>query len=166
MDLELRQQITELETMTVGQMKDKYLQLFQEDTRSRNRQWLYRRLAWRLQAMKEGGLSERAKKRALELAHDVDIRIRPPKDMFMEEPENAPASKGKITLKWDERLPIPGTTLTREYKGFKYRVAVLTNGFEYDGKIYRSLSAVAYAITGCHWNGFHFFKESLNQVGG
>ena len=165
MDLDLKQQLCELETMTVGQMKDKYRQLFREETRSCNRQWLYRRLAWRIQSLKEGGLSDRAKRRALELARDVDLRIRPPKNMFMDTPENAPTSKGKIDLTWDERLPIPGTTLIREYKGFKYRVGVLSNGFEYAGKISRSLSAVAHAITGSHWNGFVFFEKALNTAG-
>jgi hypothetical protein len=57
----------------------------------------------------------------------------------------------------DERLPIPGTVLTRQYKGHKIVVTVLENGFEYEGEVYRSLSAVAKAVTGSHWSGNLFF---------
>ena len=53
--------------------------------------------------------------------------------------------------------PLPGTVLTREYKGREVRVRVLEKGFEYEGQPYRSLSAVAKAITGSHWNGRLFF---------
>ena len=58
----------------------------------------------------------------------------------------------------DDRLPMPGTMLQRKYKGHIYEVEVLDGGFAYDGEVYRSLSAVAYAITGGHWNGYLFFN--------
>ena len=57
----------------------------------------------------------------------------------------------------DNRLPVKGTVLTREYKGKKISVAVLDKGFEYNGEVYRSLTAVADAVTGSHWNGYRFF---------
>ncbi len=63
----------------------------------------------------------------------------------------------------DGRLPPPGTVLTRPYKGGTIQVQVLAHGFEYDGKVYRSLSAVAKAVTGSHCNGFLFFR--LNTHG-
>ena len=52
---------------------------------------------------------------------------------------------------------MPGAVLTRTYKGERVSVTVLDNGFEYDGDVYRSLTAVARAVTGSHWNGYHFF---------
>jgi hypothetical protein len=58
----------------------------------------------------------------------------------------------------DQRLPLPGTVLTRDYKGQTVQIRVLENGFEYDGEVYRSLSAVAKAITGTHTNGYLFFR--------
>ncbi len=58
----------------------------------------------------------------------------------------------------DARLPMPGTRLKRDYKGHAYEVEVLDNGFAYDGEVYQSLSAVATAITGGHWNGYLFFN--------
>ena len=58
----------------------------------------------------------------------------------------------------DDRLPPPGTIITREYKGQTLQVKVLPNGFEFEGEVYKSLSAVAKAITGQHCNGYHFFR--------
>jgi hypothetical protein len=58
----------------------------------------------------------------------------------------------------DDRLPPPGTVITRKYKGEVLQVKVRTDGFEYEGKVYASLSAVAKAITGSHCNGFLFFR--------
>ena len=57
----------------------------------------------------------------------------------------------------DRRLPIPGTVISKVYKGTIIDVKVLDKGFEYDGKAYRSLSAIAGAVTGQHWNGYLFF---------
>ena len=64
----------------------------------------------------------------------------------------------------DSRLPPPGTILTRKYKGRVLQVQVVRSGFEYDGQVYGSLSAVARAITGSHCNGFLFFR--MSQSGG
>ena len=65
--------------MTVTQLRQKYVEVFGEETRSNNKQFLFRRIAWRIQALAEGGLSERARRRALEIANDADLRIRAPK---------------------------------------------------------------------------------------
>jgi hypothetical protein len=56
------------------------------------------------------------------------------------------------------RLPPPGTYLEREYNGRRVIVKVLVNGFEFDGTIFRSLSAIAHEVTGTKWNGFLFFN--------
>jgi len=58
----------------------------------------------------------------------------------------------------DRRLPIPGAIIRKEYKGRILEVKVLEKGFDYEGKVYLTLSAVAQEITGAHWNGFLFFK--------
>ena len=67
------------------------------------------------------------------------------------------ASSEHIDGNRDIRLPMPGTRLKRKYKGHVYEVEVLDKGFAYDGEVYRSLSAIAQAITGSHWNGYLFF---------
>jgi hypothetical protein len=76
------QEVAALRRMTPAQLREKYLEVFGEPTRSGNKEFLCKRLAWRLQSLAEGGLSERARQRAAELARDADIRTtmpRPPK---------------------------------------------------------------------------------------
>jgi Protein of unknown function (DUF2924) len=75
----LREQIESLRHMTVGQLKDRYRDVFGESSRSNHKQFLFRRIAWRIQANAEGGISERARRRALEIANDADLRIRAPR---------------------------------------------------------------------------------------
>src|SRR4051794_29478160 len=75
----VNQQLATLRQMGVTQLREKYLALFGEPTRSGNRDFLFKRLAWRIQALAEGGLSERAKRRAEELARDEDIRTTIPR---------------------------------------------------------------------------------------
>src|SRR5438105_8207949 len=94
-------QIAALKGKTVGQLREVYIEKFGEETKSRNKQWLFKRIAWRIQELAEGGLSERAKKRAAELANDADLRLRPPKDHKMPEAVRGP--------KRDSRLPAAGT---------------------------------------------------------
>ena len=141
-------QIAALKPMTVGQLREVYLEKFGEASNSRNKQWLFKRIAWRIQELAEGGLSERSKKRAEELANDADLRLRPPKG------HNAPEPASK---KRDPRLPAVGTELKREFNGKAYVVAIGESAFTYKGNEYRSLSAIAKQITGTQWNGFLFF---------
>ncbi len=157
----IQQQIEELRGMPVSRLRERYAEVFGEPTTSGNRQWLFRRVAWRIQALAEGDLSERARRRAAELARDVDVRVRPPAggDAATDERPGARlvTVSGRIAAAGNERLPAPGTVLRRLFKGVEHEVTVLAQGFEYEGKVYRSLSAVATAITGSHWNGFLFF---------
>jgi hypothetical protein len=142
-------QIAALKGKTVGQLREVYLEKFGEPSTSRNKQWLFKRIAWRIQELAEGGLSERAKKRAEELARDADLRLRPPKGHVI---PTAPAKP-----KRDPRLPAAGTELKREFKGKTYTVRVEEAGFTFKGKPHKSLSAIAKQITGTPWNGFGFF---------
>jgi hypothetical protein len=156
----MRKEIEELSRMTVGQLRQKYLQVFGEESRSNHKQFLFRRIAWRIQAIAEGGLSERARRRALEIANDADLRIRAPKMKFGEDVGLDPklSVSRKVASALDPRLPPPGTYLEREYKGRRVITKVLVDGFEFDGEIYRSLSAIASEVTGTKWNGFLFFN--------
>jgi len=151
--------IEALQRMTVHELQDRYIEIFGERTRSNHKQYLIKRIAWRLQAQQEGDLSARARRRAMELADDADLRVRAP----AEPPSNLPAEadetvEAKFAPPADERLPMPGATLARKYKGRDILVRVRRRGFEYEGQVYRSLSAVAKAVTGKHWNGYHFFN--------
>jgi hypothetical protein len=157
-ELNIVHEIAALERLTVGQLRQRFAELFGEATQASNRTWLVKRIAWRMQALAEGDLSERARKRAAELARDADLRLNPPHSKTTTatapEPVTDPAPV-------DRRLPPPGTILTRPYKGQLVQVHVLTDGFAYAGRVYASLSAVAKAITGTHTNGFHFFRNTL-----
>ena len=150
----LAKELAALERMTAAELRDKYAAVFGEPAASGNRAWLARRVGWRLQALAEGDLSERARARAAELAPDADLRLSPPR----EQPEPARAAAAPIPAVLDPRLPAVGTVLTRTYKGGVVRVKVQPDGFEYAGDRYASLSAVARAVTGTHTNGFLFFR--------
>src|SRR5262249_109739 len=138
--------------LTIGQLRMRYAEVFGESLRTGNKAWLVRRLAWRLQALAEGGLSERARQRATLLAHETTLRITPPR-VHSDQPTAQVASEPPAP-----RLPPPGTLLRRAYKGRIVHVRILYLGFEFEGVVYPSLSAVAKAITGDHYNGFLFFR--------
>jgi hypothetical protein len=166
METAMRKEIDELSRMTVGQLRQKYLEAFGEQSRSNHKQFLFRRIAWRIQALAEGGLSERARRRALEIANDADLRIRAPKTNFGKDVALDPklsVSRKVATAPLDPRLPPPGTYLEREYKGRRVIAKVLVDGFEFDGEIYRSLSAIAHEATGTKWNGFLFFNLTSTE---
>lgn len=147
-------QIESLETMTVGQLVKKYEAVIEEECRSRNKRYLVRRISWRLQANQEGGLSQRAIQRAEELAKNAQVRLTAPRD-GKEKPQEASL---KITQQRDARLPPVGSFLERKYKDRVLRVLVLEDGFEYEGQRFKTLTAIANAITGSHVNGFQFFQ--------
>jgi hypothetical protein len=157
MALNVTHEVAALQRMTVKELRAKFADVCGDETRSGNRAWLIKRIAWRMQANHEGGLTERARHRARELACDADLRLSAPR--MRPQPVSVPAAPPQpITLPEDSRLPLPGTILVREYKGCSVQVRVLEQGFEYAGQTWRSLSAVAKAVTGTHINGFLFFK--------
>jgi len=153
----LREQIEGLRHMTVRQLKEKYRQVFAEESRSNHKQFLFRRVAWRIQANAEGGLSERARRRALEIANDADLRIRAPKNFLKREVDDSRTVESRVSPTADPRLPIVGTLLVRRFQGKDIVVRVRQEGFESDGRLYASLSAAVREATGTRWNGFAFF---------
>lgn len=157
MQINVGREVAAMQRMTMKELRAKYAEVFSEGTNANNKGWLVKRIAWRLQALAEGGLSERARQRAGELANDADVRLSPPKAKA----PITPAERTQTTIlrfKGDRRLPPPGTVLTRKYKGETLHVTVLADGFEFEGERYKSLSAVAKTVTGSHCNGFHFFQ--------
>ncbi len=147
-------ELAALEQMTTGQLAARFAELFGESTRARNRRWLIKRIAWRIQARAEGGLSERAQRRAAELADESQLRLTAPTE---DRPERSTRRSASSSHR-DPRLPSAGTVLTRDYRGGLVQVTVLEKGFVWEGKNYRSLSAVARAVTGTHANGYLFFR--------
>jgi hypothetical protein len=161
------QQVAALARMTTKALRSRYREVFGEDAKTGNAQWLRKRIAWRLQSLAEGDLSARARQRAGELANDADLRMNAPEvkpvvtgstratprlAALPAECEESPPQAVN-----DRRLPPAGTVLTRAYKGKTLQVKVLADGFEYEGEKYPSLSALAKVITGNHCNGLAFF---------
>ena len=159
--MNIGREIARLKAMTVSQLRQRYADLFGEGARSRHKDYLVKRIAWRMQSVGEGTLSERARLRAEELANDADIRMYAPKNYaFNAAPERTRVLEAKMLA--GRGALMPGTVITRDYKDRTIIVTVLPDGFEYDGEVYRSLSAVARAVTGTHWNGHHFFNLRKN----
>jgi hypothetical protein len=155
MDSVTSAEIARLEKASVSTLVARFEDIFGQQCRSRNKRYLIRRIAWRLQADAEGGLSERALKRAAELALDSEVRVTPPRNYAPQRIVVADVSSPQFR---DKRLPPAGSFLQREYKGQPIRVLVLEDGFEYEGRQFKSLTAIANAITGSHVNGYQFFR--------
>ncbi|XHR30873.1 MAG: DUF2924 domain-containing protein [Chthoniobacteraceae bacterium] len=152
----IARQIEELNDLTVNQLREKWVDVWNEPCRSRNKDHLRKRIAWRIQVLAYGGLSERALRRVEELADETLLRILP----LRKAPALPPGRKtvtGRLASAGTPGLPMPGSVITRNYQGRTLIVTVQDKGFEFEGDIYRSLSAVAKAITGTHWNGRLFF---------
>ena len=146
--------LAELEHMTVAELSTKFEALFGRPTRTRNRDYLRKRLGWRVQELASGGLPPSAVARIAALGDGLPDRWRMREvaagaPILMEDP---PAQTPR-----DPRLPPPGATLRRVVGGEVHEVFVLPSEFEYRGARFKTLSAVAKRITGTAWNGFAFF---------
>jgi hypothetical protein len=161
-ELNIVNEVALLQRLSIAQLRQRFAEVFAEATAASNRTWLIKRLIWRIQALAEGDLSERARRRAHELARDADLRLNPPRPKTGT-PAEPQALVAPTPSAADPRLPPPGTILIRPYKGQLVQVQVLTDGFAYAGRVYASLSAVAKAVTGSHTNGFLFFRNTLNH---
>jgi len=145
----LTAQIRALQTATAADLADRYTALFGKPPRIRNRAWLFRQVAWKLQERELGGLSERARTRLNELLAKIDLPLRDAPQPARRPTASSPAARDLV----------PGTELTRKWRDQDIRVRVLDDGgFDWNGARYSSLSAVAKAITGASWNGRLFFN--------
>lgn len=142
--------IGKLQGASFKELNGRYKELFGKAETASHKTYLFRRVAYKLQELEYGGLSQKTKNRLCELIKEYDPINN---SAFRPAPSRLNASNSK-----DRRLPIPGTMINKEYKGSRYQVKVLENGFEHKEKIYSSLSAIAKEITGAHWNGYLFFS--------
>jgi hypothetical protein len=127
-----------IKTMDIVALKAMWRDLFAAEPPPYNRKYLESRLAYRVQALAYGGLKPETLKRLAALAEEL-------------EPRSGKRGAGR------DNGPIAGTRLMREWQGVEHCVTVLASGYEYDGRPYKSLSAIARAITGTRWNGLVFF---------
>lgn len=148
-------EIAALARMSLCELRAKYGDLFGgRPSRSGHRRFLVRRIAWRMQELAYGGLSDEAGRRLEELAAETD----PLRRYALRKKEGPGPGRSGARRRPDRRLPRPGAVLTRRYAGRVVSVTILEKGFEFEGRTYRSLSAVAQEVTGAHWNGFLFFN--------
>ncbi len=139
--------VAALKSMPTADLKQRWRDLFETEPPPYNRRFLESRLAYRIQELEYGGLKPATVARLEALGEQLD--------------------GGKIEVRRqraDDR-PIAGTRLVREYQGVEHSVTVLAEGFEYQGRPYKSLSAIARAITGTRWNGWTFFGIRRSGAG-
>lgn len=129
-------QISELCAMPIKELKLRYQELFGGGDPPSQKDYLLRRIAYKIQENASDGLSEPARGRLEALKNEIN----PLRDL------NAA-----------RRVPLPGTVISKTYKGSLIEVKVLHQGFEYGGKMYRSLSRIAREVSGVHQSGFVFF---------
>ena len=144
-------EIMTLKTAPAEELLKRYKELYGEDATSNHKLYLWRKVAYKLQEREHGNISAKAKSRLEALIEEYD----PINNKALRPDKPTPCAP---TASKDKRLPIPGTVITKEYKGVKYQVKVLEKGFEFKGKIYKTLSAIAKEMTGSHWNGYLFFN--------
>ena len=139
MDASVLARLAALKAMSVNELKEMWASLFATSAPNNSRAFLEVRIASRIQELTYGGLS-RDTRRTL--------------DMLADEVEGKVVRKSMAA---DPRNPMPGTKLLREWNGIEHTVTVLSDGYDWQSRKYKSLSAVAKAITGTNWNGFRFF---------
>ena len=146
-------QLATLQTMTLEQLREKWLDLYGNEPPRYKKQFLIKRLAYRIQELFYGGLSETAKTRLRQIAQD--------------DPVATVERKVSEERKSNENI-LSGTRFVRVWNDHRYEVTAREKGFEYDGRVFRSLSAVAREITGTRWNGKVFFglKKSYGKKNG
>src|SRR5438552_14063541 len=110
----IEQEVASLQAMTAAELRVRYAEVFGEPARTGHKVWLIKRIVWRLQALAEGGLSERARRRAAELANDADLRLYPPRSAQVVSSNKASTPSAQRP---DQRLPPAGRILSRSYKG-------------------------------------------------
>jgi len=148
-----------LTRLTPVQLQRLYREVFGCAAPTSNVHHLRRKLAWELQARIEGRLPDAALERALTIARHSVLRSRPvqpnsPADRIQTAAGQQP---GQQPAHGDPRLPRPGACLVRTFRERNVVVKVLAAGFEFDGRHFPSLSAIAREVTGTRWNGFVFF---------
>jgi hypothetical protein len=125
-----------------------------------NCQHLRRKIAWHIQAAKEGGLPEAVRSLAISIARGSELRTRVAENPLRRRdaiPAELAATTMVVNRSHDARLPMPGSLIVKKYKQTTLVVKVRDDGFEYEGRHYTSLSTIAGEITGTRWNGFAFF---------
>lgn len=158
MNPETQQKFDTTKGMSIGQVAGLYEELFAERCQSRNRQFLVRRIAWKLQASTEGGLSKRACLRAKAIADAAPIRTTTIDSRF-----GADLNRGPTLPDSDRSVLKPGCLIEGEFQGQPFRVMVMDDGFEFESTRYVLLSDVAFQICGDRACAASFFEDRKSR---
>ncbi len=148
----IQTELAALPHMPVKALRFRYQELFGRPANTTNRYFLLHKIAWRIQAVEFGDISEQARQRAFEIGSQCTLKG----EILFASPHPQKAKQANRKRE-DKRLPPRTTVLTQLYRNREFTVTVLKDGFEYQGQRYRSLSAIARVITGTQWNGLVFF---------
>ena len=152
--LNVGKEVAALGRMAVKDLRTRYAEVFGDETKTGNKAWLVKRIAWRLQALAEGDLSERARRRAAELANDADLRVTPPKPKPVAQTVSRAVAPSTATHAFRSRAPSsPATTRARRCRSRCCRKASSSRA--------RSTSPSPPSprrSPAQHCNGFHFFR--------
>ena len=151
--------VGQLAGMDTLELLEIHRELFGEERVVANAGHLRRKIAWHVQARKEGGLPDSARQYALSIARGTALRVQISENVARRK-KAVPLDRTVTTAvapEHDARLPLAGSLLMKDYRGRTILVRVLDHGFEYDGRKFTSLSAIAQDITGTKWNGWTFF---------
>ena len=151
--------VSDLPRLKVAQLQAAHRLMFGAEHPVANCQHLRRKIAWHVQAGREGGLPESVRQHAIAIAREADLRVRIADNVsrrLREIPLDMAVTTAVLQPR-DARLPMPGSLIMRKYKDRTLVVKVLDSGFEFEGSRFTSLSAIAGEITGARWNGFAFF---------
>ncbi len=151
-------QVLALESMNIAQLRVRWNEVFGQETKQRNRRYLIKRLAWKLQEDQLPRLT--ADQEARVAAYQREYESMQPEEWFPRAGRRSAKNPSGATrqLARDPRLPPAGAVVQRRYKGQDVVVKIIDTGFEFEGRAYRSLSAIAREVTGTTWNGYAFFK--------
>jgi len=144
--------VAALQKMTVAELRAEWEKVFGEPTKQRHRQHLINRIARKLQEDQLPKLTPDEEAKVEE--YRAMIKQMPPDQWFPGKQRGKAKPKKKPATR---RTPPPGSVITRVFKGHEISVTVLDDGFEHNGQVFRSLSAIARQVTGTSWNGFTFF---------
>ncbi len=153
----LKNEISLLFNMSVNELRIKFREVMGYNMNSRNKDFLLRKIAWKLQANIFNDISENLKRLACESADFTRLKVRNVAPVKKEAAIPATAASKSIRLSRDSRLPMPGAMLAKNYDGKCIVVKVLEKGFECNGEFFPSLSGIARKVTGTNWNGYKFF---------
>jgi hypothetical protein len=137
-----------LKRLSITDLKERWRSLMGSEAPNNSRSYLEHRLGYRIQELERGGLDKRVAKLL---------------DAMADEIEGKPV---RVAMILDSRTPVAGTRLVREWNGTEHTVTVMRDGFEWQGRTYKSLSAIARSVTGTRWNGYRFFGLRESRRGG